>query len=226
MSNDALTRVSASQAAIVCKRFVPSSTAQELLREEMTPRQFLDRLIEMQEFPDAIRFLAHALPKREAVWWARLCVGRVIGDNPPASILAALRAAETWVVDPSEENRRAALPAAEAAGYGTAAGCASAAAVWSGGSLGPPNVPSIPPGEHLTAHGASCAVMLAAVATEPEKASEKSLAFLRLGLQVAEGANHWPEPAPQAPPAAAEPVPATPPRSTTAKATRPTLNWD
>jgi hypothetical protein len=131
------------------------------------------------------------------------------------------------VADPSEENRRAAHSAAEAAGYGTPAGCAAAAAFWSGGSLGPPNVPPIPPGEHLTAHGASCAVMLAAVATEPEKAPVKLRAALGLGLEIASGTYPWPEPAPKAS-AKPEPAPATPtpaPRTTT-KTPRPTLNWD
>jgi hypothetical protein len=130
------------------------------------------------------------------------------------------------VSDPTEDNRRAAQPAAEAAGYGTAAGCASAAAFWSGGSLGPPNLPPVAPAEHLTAHGAASAVMLAAVAGEPEKAPEKSRTFLRLGLEVAAGAHPWPESARIVP--AAEPAPAAtaPIEQTTTKATRPTLNWD
>jgi hypothetical protein len=192
---------------------------------DLTRTQRLDQWIAAGEFTDAIRFLAQDLPKREAVWWACLCTRTVAGANPPAPLLEALRAAEAWVADPCEETRRQAQPAAEAAGYGTAAGCASAAAFWSGGSLGPPNVPPIPPGEHLTAHGAASAVMLAAVASEPEKAPEKLRAFLRLGLQVAEGAHPWPEPERKVPPA--EPAPATPiERERTTRATRPTLNWD
>jgi hypothetical protein len=226
MSNGALARVSAATASEVCNRFAPGEAARELLREEMTPRPYLDLLIAKEEFPDATRFLAHALAKREAVWWAYLCARKVAGEDPPAPIFAALRAAEAWVAEPSEENRREALPAAEAAGYGTPAGCAAAAAFWSGGSLAPPNLPAIPPAEHLSAHGAACAVMLAAVASEPEKAPEKSRAFLRLGVEIAEGAHPWPEPAP-APAAPPEPTAAAPaPRPHTPKDPRPTLNWD
>jgi hypothetical protein len=188
--------------------------------------QQLEPLVAAEAFPDAIRLVAQSLPKRQAVWWACLCVRKVAGASPADGTLAALGAAEAWVIDPSEENRRAALPAAEAAGYGTAAGCAAAAAFWSGGSLAPPNLPAVPPGEHLSAHGAASAVMLAAVATEPEKAPEKSREFLRLGVEIDEGAHPWPEPehtVPPAEPAAAAPAPA---ERTTTKATRPTLNWD
>src|SRR5262249_46936566 len=149
---------------------------------------------EKEEFPDAIRFLAHALPKREAVWWACLCARAVAPSPPPAPILAALEAAEAWVSDPSEENRRQAMPAAAAATFGTPAGCAALAAFWSGGSLGPPNVPVIPPGEYLTAHGVAGAIMFAAVSSEPEKAPEKYRSFLALGVDVGNGNRPWPEP--------------------------------
>jgi hypothetical protein len=192
----------------------------------VTRTQRVDQLIAAAEFPEAIRFLAHELPKREAVWWACLCVRKAAGADPAAPLAEALRAAEAWVADPSEENRRKALPAAEAAGYGTAAGCASAAAFWSGGSLGPADLPLVAPGEHLTAHGAASAVMLAAVASEPEKAPEKSREFLRLGLEVAEGAHPWPHAERKAAPAEPAPAAAAPIERTTTKATRTTLNWD
>ena len=191
MSSNGLAKVTAKTAAEVCKHFPLGEEAKKLLREGLTPAQFLDTLIEKQHFPDAVRFLAHALPKREAVWWACLCGRAVDGSNPPPKIAAALQTAEKWVVDPSEENRRAAMPAAEAAEFKTPAGCAAVAAFWSGGSLGPPNVPVIPPGEYLTAHGVAGAVMLAAVQSEPEKAPDKYRMFLAQGIEVAKGTQRW-----------------------------------
>lgn len=193
MSSNGLAKVTAKTAAEVCKHFPLEEAAKKLLRDGLTPAQFLTALIEQQQFPDAVRLLAHALPKREAVWWACLCARAVAGSNPPPLIAAALQAAEKWVVDPSEENRRAAMPAAEAAEFKTPAGCAAVAVFWSGGSLGPPNVPVIPPGEYLTAHGVAGAVMLAAVQSEPEKAPEKYRKFLAQGIEVANGVNRWKE---------------------------------
>jgi hypothetical protein len=130
------------------------------------------------------------------------------------------------VSDPSEENRRQAMPAAEQATFGTPAGCAAVAAFWSGGSLGPPNVPPIPPGEYLTAHGVAGAIMLAAVSSEPEKAPEKYRSFLALGIEVGNGKQPWPAstsgpdthaPAPSSDSAQPRPTPVKP---------RPKLNWD
>ena len=193
MSRATLTKVAAQTAIEVCNRFKIGEEAAKLLRKEHTPRQFLDLLLEQKQFIDGIRFLAHALPKPEAVWWACACARSVAGAKPSPQVAAALQAAEKWVADPSEENRRAAMPAAEAAELGTPAGCAAVAAFWSGGSLGPPHTPVVPPGEHLTAHGVASSIMLAAVQTEPAKAPEKYRQFVALGIEVANGTNRWKE---------------------------------
>ena len=129
-----------------------SEEARGLLADGMTSRQYLDLLVERQLHADAVQFLAHALPKREAVWWACLCAAEVLGPEPPPAAAAALEAARAWVIDPRDEKRRATFPAAEAAGLGTPAGCAAAAAYFSGGSLAPANLPVVAPAEHLTAH--------------------------------------------------------------------------
>ena len=81
MSNG-LAKVTAKTATEVCKHFPLGEEAKKLLRDGQTPAQFLDVLIEKQQFPDAVRFLAHALPKREAVWWAWFCARRTAGEEP------------------------------------------------------------------------------------------------------------------------------------------------
>jgi hypothetical protein len=73
------------------------------------------------------------------------------------------------------------------------------AAFWSGGSLAPPNVAEVPPGEHLTPGAVANAVLLAAVLSEPEKAAEKFRKFFALGVEVAEDKNRWPEEKPAQP---------------------------
>jgi hypothetical protein len=183
------TKIAAKTAAEVCKRFALGEEAKKLLKADMSPKQFLDVLLQQQQFIDAVRLLAYALPRPESVWWACVCARAAAGGKLSPAATAALEAAEKWVADPSEDNRRAAMPAAEAAELGTPAGCAAAAAFWSGGSLGPPNVPAVPPADHLTAHGVASSVMLAAVQTEPAKAPEKYRKFCELGLEVADGKN-------------------------------------
>lgn len=187
MASNPLLKVAAKSANEVCDRFALSDEARALLRANLTPAQFLDMLLEKQFHHDATRFLAHGLPKREAVWWACVCT-RTVADPAMA---AALQSAERWAADPSEENRRAAMPAAEKAGFGTPAGCAALGAFFSGGSLGPPNVDPIPPAETLTGDAVAGAMMLAVVLKEPEKAPEKYRAFLARGIEVANGKNLW-----------------------------------
>jgi hypothetical protein len=144
--------------------------------------------------PEAIKALAHAIPAREAIWWACLCARRAAGlSKPPREQLDARLAAEAWVSDPTEANRRAAQAAADLAGLATPAGCAAVSAFWSGGSLGPADVPAIPPGPYLSAHGAACAVILATVTTTPEKAPDAFSADIALGLEVAGGKHPWPD---------------------------------
>ncbi len=178
----------------VCKHFPLGEDAGRLLAEGLTAEQYLEVLIGQHQYLDAVRFLAHALPKREAVWWGCLCVREAYGRGLPAAGAAALQAAERWATTPDEDNRRAAFAAAEAAGLGTPAGIAAVAAFWSGGSLGPPHVKAIPPAEHLTGQGVAGAVLLAAVVIEPEKAVDKYRRFFQLGEDVARGTNRWQTP--------------------------------
>jgi hypothetical protein len=200
MSEPRASCLAAGTAAGVYERFPMSVKARALIREGMSPQEFLDALIEAGELVDAVQFLAHSLPRREAVWWA---VRATIGPASGGAEEEALRAAEAWVIEPIEENRIVAQGTAEAAGYDTPAGCAAAAAAWSGGSLAPPGAPVVPPGESLTAHGVAAAVMLAAVRSPAGAIAETYQALLAQGFRIARGDDPWPEPAPAARPAPA-----------------------
>ena len=83
--------------------------AMALLRADLHPLDFVALLMEKALYPDAVRFIAHALPKREAVWWGWVCARRAAGESPPPKIKASLDATERWIAQPAEENRRAAM---------------------------------------------------------------------------------------------------------------------
>src|ERR1035438_5097774 len=68
-----------------------------LLRPDLQPPDYITLLMDNRLFADAVRFLAHALPKREAVWWGWVCARRTAGDNPPPKIKGALDATEKWI---------------------------------------------------------------------------------------------------------------------------------
>jgi len=181
----------------ICSVAELGEPALALARPDLHPTAFLAQLVEKKLYPDAVRFLAHALPKREAVWWAWMCARRTAGESAPAPVRAALDATEKWIAHPGESQRRAAKAAADAAGLDCPAGCAGLAAFFSGGSLAPPEAPPVPPGEFLTAKAVSGAVVFAAVATEPENAPEKFQNFVAQALDVANRVHLW-DPKPEA----------------------------
>ena len=186
-----------SQTMAICSVAELGEPALALARPDLHPAGFVAQLVEKKLYPDAVRFLAHALPRREAVWWAWMCARRAAGEKPAPPLRAALEATEKWIAQPGEEERRAAKAAADVAGLGTSAGCAGLAAFFSGGSLAPPEASPVPPGEFLTAKAVSGAVIFAAVATEPEKAPEKFQNFVAQALDVARRIHLW-EPNPGA----------------------------
>lgn len=165
--------------------------ARALLREDHTPQEFIAALVEQERFPDAVRLLAHALPKREAILWAWMLARRVAGGEPPPPTQAALAATERWIMKPCEENRRPMLTIAEEADLGTPAGCAALAVFLSGGSIAPPELAAVEPGEFAAARAIAGSVTLAAVLVEPEKAPEKFRAFIAQGQDVARRVGMW-----------------------------------
>lgn len=187
MSDTKLIKIKAPTASRLCRRFALQEVAQNLLRDDLTPAQFLELLIENEQYIDATRFLAHALPKREAVWWACLCTRSSLGEHPRPDVLAALKAAEQWVYEPTDENRRATMSAAEASGFEAPASWAAVAAFWSGDSLSPPDTPPVPPPENLTGNTVASAIMMATVVTEPQKAPQRYRTFLDQGIEIAKG---------------------------------------
>jgi hypothetical protein len=163
------------------------------LPEHDSPEELVAALIEAEKPVEAITFLAHALPTREAVWWAWSCARRASGEDPPEEIRASLEATGAWISDPTDARRRAAYELAQKADMATPAGCAGAAVFFSGGSMGPPDQPEMPPGEYMAAKAIAGAVLLAA-ASDPAEAEVRLETYLRGGMDVAERVHLWQPP--------------------------------
>lgn len=184
-----LKKVLAPKAALICQDIELDQLARAGLAADPSPLDFLQSLIAQKLYPDAVRFLARALPKREAVWWACLSARSCLTEKTEPKLLQAVEAAEAWVYKPTETNRRQAFNAAEAASFENPAAWAGMGAFWSEGSMAPENVPAVPPADNLTAKAVAGAVMLAAVQSQPEKANDKYLFFLEQGVDIANGGN-------------------------------------
>ena len=172
--------------AEICALFPLSDEGRALLEPRTPAGEYIDRLCGAELYIDAVRFLAHALPAREAVWWACLTARDGLDPALPAQ-QAAVEAAEAWVYHPDEEHRRVAMTAASGPANDSPARWAAMAAAWSGGSLAPPDAPVVPPGETLTPQAAAGAVLLAAVKSEPQRAAERYRASIVQAVDIARG---------------------------------------
>jgi len=180
--------------AQICDAAGLSEEALALRVPGQAPRQYVDALVGAEAYPDAVRFLAHALPRREAVWWAWVCAKRAAGEAPPPPVAALLEATRLWIAEPTDAHRRAVMAQAEAVGFDTPSGSAGHAAFFSGTSLAPPEMEPVPPGEFMAAKAIAGSVILAAVVTEPERAPEKFRDYLEQGMLVAEKTDLWTPP--------------------------------
>jgi hypothetical protein len=81
----------------------------------LAPSDYFSQLRAQARRAEAVKFLALALPRLEAVGWAARAVRDITaaGEEPKPSRVRALRSALLWVSDPRENRRRAAHEAAQ-----------------------------------------------------------------------------------------------------------------
>ncbi|MFZ4380466.1 MAG: DUF6931 family protein [Sandarakinorhabdus sp.] len=115
----------------------------------------------------ATHFIAQCLPRLDAVRWLANCLLGMTATNQ-ARRLAARKAVNRWLAEPSDANRRLAYDAGDAAGFDTAEGCACLAVFFSGGSMAPPTQEQpVPPPPAAFGQALAGAVILAALNDEP-----------------------------------------------------------
>jgi hypothetical protein len=129
------------------------------------PAAFCASLLDEGLKADAARFLAHALPRHDAVRWAVDVVADLVPqDSFGADERAALKAASLWLQDPTDERRRAAFAAAEACLDSASPLALCAVAVFfSGGSIAPIDCEPIQPPREAAGRFVAAAVLAAAV---------------------------------------------------------------
>jgi hypothetical protein len=184
-------KIKVSTAAEICARFELKEEVQPLLRDGIAPLEFVDALVADRQYLAGIDFMAYGLPPREAIWWGCLCVQHASGNNLSELKKAACRAALRWVLEPTDENRRAANEPAEKAGQGCPAGALAAASHHTEDPLSlpsPARQPSFAP-----ARGVAGAIKLASTKADPSRIVDTHRLFLELGIGVADGCFRWPE---------------------------------
>lgn len=184
-----LIKVQAITASELLEHFEVSEEAEDHLVPDTAPEVSIDKLAEAGLYADAIKLLAHGLPKREAVWWSCLSARDVQNPQTDEDNVNALVAAESWVKKPSEEMRLRCKLFGEKTKYKTPASWAATAASWCHGSLAKEGEPPIEPPEHLYAHAVAGAVNLAAAYSDPVNPDKQFIRYLQQGLDLARGGN-------------------------------------
>ncbi len=136
---------------------------------------------------EAMRVLAHALPKRERVWWACMCAANTAPADLAESDRMARETAETWVRQQKDEQRRAAMTHAELGGFQSPEAWAGVAAFWSGDSISLKDLPAVPPPPHAAGAAAAGAVALAATRGDISRYPVRLKRFLESGRNIAAG---------------------------------------
>ncbi|WP_270938631.1 DUF6931 family protein, partial [Falsiroseomonas oryzae] len=147
----------------------------------------VDRLAAAGFLLEAAKLTAHALPKREAVWWACMCARHTAPADAPAPLADLCAAAETWVRKQTDESRRAAFALAQAQGLDTPEAWACVGAFWSGDSMAPPDVQKVPPAPHLAGTAVAGSINLAAVRGDPLRRDARLRRFLDSAREIAAG---------------------------------------
>lgn len=109
-----------------------------------TVEAVLAELDEKRAWVCLLRLLSAALPEREAVWWACVAGRDIAGDAPSP----CLQAAEAWVFEPNDTNRKKLATVLEIADSDDDTALAATAALYAPGNLGPADLAEIeaPPG--------------------------------------------------------------------------------
>jgi hypothetical protein len=133
---------------------------------------------------DAVSFLAHALPRPQAVRWACECVQVAGAADVSTAARVAVAAGSDWARAPDDVRCEVAAAAAGAAGAERegAARFAAFAAAWSGASLAPAGQPPVAPAAALGAAAVAAAVLLAATQGPADTTRDRLADFIGRGV--------------------------------------------
>lgn len=184
--------------------------SEELLRPGLAVKEYFRALMDRNCVMDANRVLAHAMPKRHALWWGLLCTWEALQPNVPENLAEVLGGVARFVVEPSEVRRREVEALAGLVRPETGSYCLAMGAFLSQGSMSEPHLPEVLPKSFLTGRLVGVAVYLAAVARKPLLYKDRLRNLLAIGLDVVRTPEPWIAPAGTSEPVHAIALPETP----------------
>jgi hypothetical protein len=182
-----LIKLAAAELATVLERATLAPEAQAPLEGCVDVADAIVRLESAGFAAEAIRVMAHSLPRREGVWWACMCAANTAPDDLTEPDRLARETAEVWVRQQKDEQRRAAMAYAETSGFQSPEAWAGVAAFWSGDSMSPLGQPAVPPPAQASGGAVAGAVALSAARGDVTRHAERLKRFLESGRNIAAG---------------------------------------
>jgi hypothetical protein len=180
-----MSRVRFATARALFETFPKSVTKLTVAPTDESPIVFLRNLSSQEKLEDAVTFCAYLLPRREAVWWACGAARAFLGDIAQ-SRAAGLVAAETWVYEPNDEHRQAALEVGTAGDSNDPLTWLALGAGWSGGMLSSNPKGPVPVPQYMTARAARIAILLSARLIGLPERTARMQACIAEGIKLAE----------------------------------------
>jgi hypothetical protein len=179
-----LSRIRFATASSVFEAFPDLSYVVTPPADAIEPLNYARALLGSPRPSDAVLFISHLLPRREAVWWAIQCVRALTAGGDADE---AFRAAEIWVRAPEDDNRLTALRVANDSDRRKSTTWLAFAAGWSGGSILPADQKPVPPPSGACAMAANTAIMLAVAAGDPRAVVDRIAPCAEAGVRFASG---------------------------------------
>lgn len=154
--------------------------------QDVEPDVYAKVLLDRDNGFSALTYIAHVLPKREAVWWGHQCVSGLIAS--PSEIDAeVMRLTEVWVRDGDDDSREAIKEVTGPLTPDRAPIWIGLAAGFSGGSISPNPDYRVDAPADLTAKAVNAAVMIAVGEVGPQDRGPAIKACVDAGLDFARG---------------------------------------
>jgi hypothetical protein len=166
---------------------VLSTGSQALLTPEMRPETYIRELVRAEKWLDAANVMAHALPRREAVWWACLCAKKTKKPPPESNERSALSAAVKWVYKPTDENRQEAFRLAQVGDPESPGTLAALAAAYSSEVLPLPGEQHVDVDKAVFPKIVFAIVVMAANEAGKDQIDGRLQSFLLSGEEIAQG---------------------------------------
>ena len=139
---------------------------------------FLNELIQNSHYADAIQFLAHGLPKQQAITWAYICF-----KQQDDGINMKLDLIQSWLRNQAEEIRSHC--GEHTNDFKDPLTWLGLSVFWSGGNISTQKDVIIEPVDTLCAHGVATALILSAVSYGLEDITKMYTTYIERGIKYA-----------------------------------------